>query len=93
MFDEYQALAQVMLGLDPAEDPPDHDAFLLQFEERFGCSIESLEKVADALLPLTVPQPTPLGGSLQQFFGIEAPTGVWHAILRRPYRPRDLEVT
>ena len=63
---EAEELAAVMLGLDP--DNTDSDQIENGMADKFGIDMETFQKVAEALMPLTVPARAALSGDAFQGF-------------------------
>ena len=60
---EAEELAAVMLGLDPDSDQIENG-----MADKFGIDMETFQKVAEALMPLTVPARAALSGDAFQGF-------------------------
>jgi hypothetical protein len=63
---EAEELAAVMLGLDP--DNTDSEKIENGMADKFGIDMETFQKVAEALMPLTVPARAALSGDAFQGF-------------------------
>jgi hypothetical protein len=63
---EAEELAAVMLGLDP--DNTDSDKIENGMADKFGIDMEAFQKIAEALMPLTVPARAALSGDAFQGF-------------------------
>jgi hypothetical protein len=59
---EVEDLAMSMLGLD--EDMDDIEAVEHAFADKYGISLESFMKIAEALMPFTIPAKAAISGEL-----------------------------
>jgi hypothetical protein len=81
---EVEDLAMAMLGLD--EDTADIEAVEHALDDKYGVSLESFMKIAEALMPFTIPAKAAISGEL--FHGF-VKDGAF--ICKQPVRPNVKE--
>ena len=89
-YEDARELAAHLTG----KDEEDMEAIEEGLREKWGVDFDNFQEIANALLPLTMPFPSPFGGHLHGFVIPDASkAGIWHGLMRTRANVEQLEAT